>query len=166
MTKPSSDSRPPNADFQEALADLVSSSVLCTEARRDPAVLRGRYQLTNRESRRLEQIVNHPGMACNCMLYRANRLAPLALNLPNLVKALGPDLRDMLDAFWTEYSNTDVHFYVESYRFCEFIEQQIARGRTFAAEVAPPLEREMAILADRLEVSHTEIYSPLRQQRA
>ncbi len=79
--------------------------------------------------------------------------------------ALGPDLREMLDAFWTEYANTDVHFYVESYRFCEFIQQQIARGRTFAAEVAPALDREMSILAERLEVSHTEIYSPLREQR-
>jgi hypothetical protein len=153
-------------DFQQALADLVSSPALCTEARRDPAVLRGRYQLTDRESRRLTQIVNHPGMACNCMLYRANRLAPLALNLPDLVKALGPDLRDCLDAFWTEFSNTDVHFYVESYRFCEFIQREIARGRTFAPDVAPALHREMSILADRLEVSHTEIYSPLREQRA
>jgi hypothetical protein len=105
-------------------------------------------------------------MACNCMLYRANRLAPLAVNLPDLIKALGPDLREMLDAFWAEYNNTDVHFYVESYRFCEFIEREIANGRTFAAEVAPALERERSILADRLEVSHTEIYSPLREQRA
>jgi hypothetical protein len=153
-------------DFQQALADLVSSPALCTEARRDPAVLRSRYQLSDRESRRLAQIVNHPGMACNCMLYRANRLAPLALNLPDLVKALGPDLRDCLDAFWTEYANTDVHFYVESYRFCEFIQQQIASGRTFAQNVAPALQHEMSILADRLEVSHTEIYSPLREQRA
>ena len=166
LPHPTPHAPPPNPDFQQALADLVSSPAFCTEARRDPAVLRGRYQLTDRESRRLEQIVNHPGMACNCMLYRANRLAPLALNLPDLVKALGPDLREMLDAFWTEYTNTDVHFYVESYRFCEFIEREIARGRTFAADVAPALEREMAILADRLEVSHTEIYSPLREQRA
>lgn len=152
-------------DFQQALADLVSSPALCTEARRNPAVLRSRYQLSDREARRLEQIVNHPGMACNCMLYRANRLAPLALNLPDLVKALGPDLRECLDAFWAEYNNTDVHFYVESYRFCEFMQQQIASGRTFGAGVATALEREMSVLAGRLEVSHTEIYSPLRAQR-
>jgi hypothetical protein len=143
----------------------VSSPALCIEARRDPAVLRNRYQLTDRESRRLAQIVNQPGMACNCMLYRANRLAPLAVNLPDLFKALGPDLREMLDAFWSEFNNTDVHFYVESYRFCEFIEREIANDRKFAAEVAPALERERSILADRLEVSHTEIYSPLREQR-
>ncbi|HEX3067643.1 MAG TPA: DUF692 family protein [Thermoanaerobaculia bacterium] len=165
LRPPTPDTRHPSPDFQQALADLVSSPALCIEARRDPAVLRNRYQLTDRESSRLEQVVNHPGMACNCMLYRANRLAPLALNLPDLIKALGPDLREMLDAFWSEFTNTDVHFYVESYRFCEFIERQIANGRNFAAEVAPALEREMAVLARRLEVSHTEIYSPLREQR-
>jgi hypothetical protein len=152
-------------DFQQALADLVSSPALCTEARRDPSVLGNRYQLSERESRRLEQIVNHPGMACNCMLYRANRLAPLALNLPNLVGALGSDLRGLLDAFWAEYANTDVHFYVESYRFCEFIQREIDHGRTFDAGVAPALEREMSVLAERLEASHTEIYSPLRERR-
>lgn len=152
------------ADFQQALADLVSSPALCKETLRDSSVLRDRYQLTDREYGRLQQIVSHPGMACNCMLYRANRLAPLALNLPDLVKALGPDLRELLDAFWAQSSNTDVHFYVESYRFCEFIDQQIARGRTFGADVASALEREMSVLAERLELSHTEIYSPLREQ--
>jgi hypothetical protein len=153
-------------DFQQALADLVSSPALCTEARADFDVFRQRYQLSDRESRRLAQIVNHPGMACNCMLYRANRLAPLALNLPDLIKALGSDLRDCLDSFWAEYSSTDVHFYVESYRFCEFIQREIDGGRTFNPDVAPALEREMSVLAERLEVSHTEIYSPLREQHA
>lgn len=150
-------------DFQQALADLVASPALCNEVRHNPALLRDRYQLTDRECGRLEQIVNHPGMACNCMLYRANRLAPLALNLPGLVKALGPDLRPVLDAFWQDSSKTDVHFYVESYRFCEFVAREIARGRTFNADVAPALEHEMAVLAERLEASHTEIYSPLRE---
>jgi hypothetical protein len=152
-------------DFQQALADLVSSPALCTRARRDPSILGSRYQLSDRESRRLEQIINHPGMACNCMLYRANRLAPLALNLPDLVKSLGSDLRGLLDAFWAENANTDVHFYVESYRFCEFIQRELDRGRTLGADVVPALEREMSVLAERLEVSHTEIYSPLREQR-
>ncbi|HEX8178301.1 MAG TPA: hypothetical protein VF525_02040 [Pyrinomonadaceae bacterium] len=151
------------AEFQQALADLVSSPQLCIEVRRDPAVLRARYDLTEREARRLEGVVNHPSMECNCMLYRANRLAPLALNLPGLIKALGPDLRDLLDAFWLRYTNTDVHFYVESYRFCEFVQAELARGRPLSADVAPALQREMATMAERLEVSHTEIYSPLRQ---
>ena len=150
------------ADFQQALADLVSSPALCIEARRDASILRDRYQLTDREHRRLEQIVKHPGMACNCMLYRANRLAPLALNLPDTLKALGSELRGLLDAFWAETSNTDVHFYVESYRFCEYVQRELARGRAFGPGVAEALEREMTVVARQLEASHTEIYSPMR----
>ena len=152
------------ADFQQALADLVASPKLCIEARRNPRVLRERYPLTDREARQLEAVVNHPAMACNCMLYRANRLAPLAVNLPRLIKALGADLRGALDRFWERYPNTDVHFYIESYRFCEFVREEIEGGRRFAEEVAPLLDQEMRTLAELLEISHTEIYSPLRKE--
>jgi hypothetical protein len=152
------------ADFQQALADLIASPDLCIEARRNPGALRERYQLTDREAHRLVGVVNHPSMECNCMLYRANRLAPLAVNLRSLLKALGPDLRSVLDSFWKRYSNTDVHFYVESYRFCEFIWEEITRGRLFNEEVEPALQHEMATLAELLEISHTELYSPLRKK--
>ena len=152
------------AEFQQALADLVASPALCIEARGNPVLLRERYRLTDREAERLLGVVNHPGMKCNCMLYRANRLAPLALNLPNLVKALGKDLRGLLDEFWEQYRNTDVHFYVESYRFCEFVREEFARGRHFAGDVVPAFDRDMATMAERVEISHTEIYSPIRQK--
>jgi len=152
------------AEFQQAFADLVASPELCIQARRDPTFLLGVYELTEVEAERLQAIVNHPGMKCNCMLYRANRLAPLAMNLPNLVKALGDDLRGMLDDFWKVYKNTDVHFYVESYRFCEFVEREIASGRIFGAEVVPALSKDMEMLGERLEVSHTEIYSPYAER--
>lgn len=147
-------------EFQQALADLVASPALCIEARRNSNVLRERYQLSDREAEQLLGVVNHPGMKCNCMLYRANRLAPLALNLPNLIKALGSDLRDLLDDFWAKYRNTDVHFYIESYRFCEFVSEELFRGREFATDITSALDRDMATMAERLEISHTEIYSP------
>jgi hypothetical protein len=151
-------------EFQQAFADLVASPELCIEVRRNPGVLRERYQLTDREASRLEGVVNQQAMERNCMIYRANRLAPLAMNLPGLLKAIGPDLRSVLDGFWKQYSNTDVHFYVESYRFCEFVCEEMERGRRFGEEVEPVLQREMGTLAELLEISHTEIYSPLRQQ--
>ena len=154
------------AEFQQALADLIASPALCIEARRNPDVLRQRYQLTELEAKRLQGVVSHPGMQGNCILYRANRLAPLALNLPNLVKALGKDLRGVLDDFWQKYTNTDVHFYIESYRFCEFVREEIARGRQLPAAVAAALDHDAAILAERLEMSHTEIYSPYARKPA
>lgn len=151
-------------EFQQAFADLVASPELCIEVRRNPAVLRERYRLTDREASRLEGVVNQQAMERNCMIYRANRLAPLAMNLPGLLKAIGPDLRSTLDGFWKRYSNTDVHFYVESYRFCEFIREEMERGRHFSEDVAPVLQREMETLGELLEISHTEIYSPLRRK--
>jgi hypothetical protein len=148
------------ADFQQALADLIASPALCIESRRNPDLLREKYHLTELEAKRLDGVINHPAMACNCMLYRANRLAPLALNLPNLMKSLGPDLRGVLDDFWLEYRNTDVHFYVESYRFCEFVREELARGRELPEGVLLALDLDTATLTERLEMSHTELYSP------
>jgi hypothetical protein len=153
------------AEFQQALADLIASPALCIEARANPDLLRQQYQITEREAQRLQGVVNHPGMKCNCMLYRANRLAPLALNLPNLVKALGGRLRNVLDDFWQIYKNTDVHFYVESYRFCEFVRDEVARGRDLPAAVPSALQIDMTVLAEKLEISHTEIYSPYGSNR-
>jgi hypothetical protein len=98
------------ADFQQALADLTASPGLCNRARSDPTILDGRYQLTRREWARLVGIVRHRGMACNCIVYRANRLAPLALNIPRTCKALGPQLRAVVDEFWSAFPETNVHF--------------------------------------------------------
>src|SRR6266511_1312265 len=101
------------ADFQQALADLTASPDLCIRVRNDPSVLRGRYELTDREHNRLVGIVGHRGMECACIIYRANRLAPLALNIPLTCKALGKDLRSLLSEFWEAYPETNVHFYIE-----------------------------------------------------
>ena len=76
-------------EFQQALADLVASPDFCRQARADPQELMRRYDLSAREHRRLVDMVNQPGMALNCMLYRSNRLAPLAQNLYGLCNALG-----------------------------------------------------------------------------
>lgn len=154
------------AEFQQALADLIASPDLCIEARANPDLLSLRYQITAREAKRLQGVVTHPGMKCNCMLYRANRLAPLALNLPNLIRALGGQLRGVLDDFWEQYRNTDVHFYVESYRFCEFVHEAVLRGRDLPATVPSALQLDMTNLAEKLEISHTEIYSPYGANRS
>lgn len=143
-------------EFQQALADLTASPELCTEVRSTPELLRARYDLSEREWRRLVGVVNHPGMACNCMLYRANRLAPLALHLPRLCKALGPDLRSVASAYWTAFPETNVHAFIEADRFARFVGRLIADGRAFRSEVAPTLASEAAFLAQALRGSRTE----------
>lgn len=136
-------------DFQKALADLTASPALCSEVRRTPDVLRERYQLTDKEWRRLSGIAASKGMEANCMLYRANRLAPVALNMPETCKALGDDLNRLISAYWESEPTTDVHFLFETDRFCRFLKSQ--SGLSPLAKDA--LEREHAVVALKLEAS-------------
>jgi hypothetical protein len=110
-------------EFQQALADMVASPALCREVRKNPTLLTTRYQLNEREYAQLLAVVRHRGMECSCMLYRANRLAPLVLNIPEVCRTLGDDLKRVLDEYWQAYPQTNVHFILESYRFCEFLRE-------------------------------------------
>jgi hypothetical protein len=146
-------------EFQQALADLTASPDLCNRVRRDPCLLQQRYELTEQECRRLIGIVRHPGMACACMVYRANRLAPLALNIPQTCRALGKDLRDVVSEYWAAFPESNVHSFIETNRFCQFLSAKLAEGRKFPTEVAVALSREAAIIADALRESQTEAAS-------
>lgn len=112
------------AAFQSALADLTASPALCRAARTDPAILRNCYELTDREWRQLSGVVGSRGMEANCILYRANRLAPVALNLPDTCEALGARLTPLISAYWESEPTTDVHFLIEADRFCRFLRSQ------------------------------------------
>ena len=140
--------------FQQALSDLTASPDLVSRVRLEPEVLRESYTITEREWRRLVAVANHPGMACNCMLYRANRLAPVAITLPQLCRLLGKDLRGLLSEYWTLYPQTDVHFLLEAYRFCEIVRDKIGQGVVSAEKVLPTLKREMAALSSRIESTY------------
>lgn len=138
-------------DFQIALADLTASPSLCRDARANPEILRQRYDLTEREWRRLTGIVRSRGMEANCMLYRANRLAPVALNLPETCEILGDDLNRLVSAYWESEPTTDVHFLVEADRFCRFLEDQPG----LPGEARAMLAREHAIVTARLAASRS-----------
>jgi len=138
-------------DFQCALADLTASPELCREARKDPESLKANYDLTPKEWRRLVAIVNSEGMRANCMLYRANRLAPVALNLPKTCSALGGDLNRVISAYWDSEPVTDVHFLVETDRFCRFLRAWPGLSAAALAE----LDREAAIVTRKLEISRS-----------
>jgi len=137
------------ADFQAALADLTASPALCREVRRDPGVLHDRYDLTPREGRRLAAVVASRGMEANCMLYRANRLAPVALNLPDTCAALGDALTGLISGYWESEPTTDVNFLVETARFCEYLWDR----PDLPADVRAPLAREHAVVQAKLEAS-------------
>ena len=138
-------------EFQRALADLTASPELCRRVRKDSEVLNLDYDLTAKEWRRLVAVVMSDGMRANCILYRANRLAPIALNLPRTCSALGDDLNRIVSAYWDSEPITDVHFLVETDRFCRFL--RVWPG--LSAEARAELDREGAIVAGKLEVSRS-----------
>jgi hypothetical protein len=142
------------SEFQQAFADLVSSPDFCRKARADPAMLRDRYALSGREHGRLVGIMNQRGMALNCMLYRANRLAPLALNLHGFCQALGARLGPLLTEYTERHPNTNVHFYRECDRFCAFIESKLAAGYELEASAREVFTSEARLV--RLNLMATE----------
>jgi hypothetical protein len=144
-------------EFQQALADLVASPEACRQARTNPAQLRVRYDLSQREFDRLVAMVNHRGMACNCMLYRANRLSPFALNLPGLCRVLGPRLGPLLTEYSSLYPNTNVHFYLECARFCDFIEGKLNDGWALEPQATEILTEEHSKI--KLHLAATYIQS-------
>ena len=144
------------ADFQQAMADLTASPALCNEVRHDAGMLVRRYNLTPREARRLAAIVNHPGMECACIVYRANRLAPLALNLPRTCRALGPALRDIASDYWAAFPEGNVHFYIEAERFYRYVGERISHGWTLPAGLIEVMREEAAIIAAALGESRFE----------
>jgi hypothetical protein len=137
------------ADFQRALTDLTASPALCRAVRRDATMLGQLYPLTRLEQDRLADIAASNGMEANCMIYRANRLAPVALNCPELCAALGDDLNRLISAYWYAEPTTNVHFLVETERFCAFL-----AGRDDLNPAArAALAREHARVCERLAAS-------------
>jgi hypothetical protein len=139
------------AAFQTALADLAASPALVSAVRADPAALAS-YDLTARETARLVAIADSHGMHANCILYRANRLAPIALNLPETCTALGDRLPALTSASWATEPRTDVHFLIEADRFARYL-----AGCDLSPAVRAALAPEAALVAGRLAASRAMV---------
>lgn len=154
--KPAQVARTVLAEFQQALCDLTASPRLCIEARKNPSILRERYKLTDREAARLVGILRHRGMESACIVYRANRLAPLAMNVPDTCKALGRSLRPLVEEFWELNPETNVHFFIETHRFCQFLQTKLEAGYPLSETAIKAMQRESKAVADALTESFTE----------
>lgn len=128
--------------FQTMLARMTAEPAFAAAVRSDAALLGRDAALMPVERERLVDIARSRGMEANCMLYRANRLAPLALNCPDTLEQLGGSLDERLSAFWATEAETHVNFLIETDRFCRWL----------AACGDPPeaLAREHALVTARL----------------
>jgi hypothetical protein len=124
--------------FQRALADLAASPALCGRVREDADAALASYALTDRERRRVASAAAQRGMTVNGMLYRSNRLGPIAAQLPYSFVLIGPELRATMDAFWAENPSFERNAPREVRRFADFVRRRIAEGA-----LAEPLLREV-----------------------
>src|SRR6185295_4179763 len=108
---------------------------------------------TDRELARLLAIVRHPGMAAACTIYRMNRMAPFALNIRATLRALGPTLGPLVDDYWREHPRGHAHFYVETDRFCRWLQRRIDAGHPVPPDVNAALAREAAVVRASLAAS-------------
>jgi hypothetical protein len=88
-------------------------------------------------------------MEANCILYRANRLAPVTLNLPETCETIRDDLDRLLSAYSESEPTTDVHFLVGADRFCRYLQRQPG----LSGEARAALAREHAVVAAKLAAS-------------
>jgi hypothetical protein len=109
------------ASFQRAVAELVASPERCRAVAARPSEQLANYDLSVRERNRLLAMAAAPGMAANCMLYRANRLAPIASQLPLTCHILGSALAGLLERYWVTRPN-DLQPRDESRRFAAFLQ--------------------------------------------
>lgn len=151
--------------FQRAMCDLVASPDLCMVLVQSPEQVLGRYDLSDRDRRRLVEVVQQPGMFVNCSLYRANRLSPIYNLVPHTCFMLGDALVDEATEFWKGFKETRLQFHEEVKRFGHFLRRRIEMGLLQNPMLAEVLEYELALnefrytnrldVLSRLELSKT-----------
>ena len=142
--------------FQQAMCDLIASPDLCMALIESPEEVLGRYDLSDRDRRRLVEVVQQPGMLVNCSLYRANRLSPIYNLVPHTCFLLGNALLDEATEFWKGFRETRLQFHEEVQRFGNFLRERIEKGFLQNPMLAEVLEYELALnefrYAQRLDV--------------
>jgi len=137
-------------EFQRALADLTSNPELVNQIRINPSRIHDLYRLNELEHRQLVAVVQSPGMRANCILYRANRLAPIAINLPETCRLLGDRLEELVSEYWKSQPITNVHFLLETQAFCDFLQM-----RELPHPARQKLQEESSIVKAKIVYSRT-----------
>jgi hypothetical protein len=153
------------AGFQHALADVVASASVCTDAREDPTAFLIAYDLSERERRRLTDMLGQRGMVTCCTLHRANRLAAINTHLPLTCWLLRDRLREELQTFWAAQPATDLQFVGEADRFARFLRSRLSSGAIVDSVVEDILEFEVAVAELRLAGPDNEVHSRVRVVR-
>lgn len=151
------------------MCDLVASPDLCMLLVESPQEVLERYDLSDRDRRRLVEVVQQPGMFVNCSLYRANRLSPLYNLMPHTCFLLNDALLDEATEFWKDFDESRLQYNEEVEKFGDFLRRRIDLDFLKDPMLAEVLEYELALnqfrYAPRLEVlSRLEVRNPIARE--
>jgi len=114
--------------FQRAIVDLTLSPQIAVALLHGDTSALADYDLTERERRRILDIVRQPGISVSCSLVRGNRLEVIAGIFPMTCVLLEPVLRQLLDELWAEHRPSNYQLAGEDTAFAELVGRKSAAG--------------------------------------
>jgi hypothetical protein len=114
--------------FQRAVVDLTLSPQIAVALLHGDTGALADYDLTERERRRILDIVRQPGISVSCSLVRGNRLEVIAGIFPMTCVLLEPVLRQVLDELWAEHRPSNYQLAGEDKAFAALVGRKIAAG--------------------------------------
>jgi hypothetical protein len=148
--------------FQKAMCDLVASPDLCVTLVESPDEVFKRYDLSDRDRRRLLAVVQQPGMEVNCALYRVNRLSPIYSLMPHTCFLLGDRLISEAIKFWESFDETRLQLNEEAERFGTFLLDRIEHSPNRNPLLADVIRYEL-ILNEFRFTQRAEVLSRLQR---
>ena len=147
--------------FQQAIVDLTLAPRRVRRLLQGDLSVLEKYDLTERERKRILFAVAQPGMELNCTIARGNRFEPVAELFPMTCTLLKPVLRELLDEIWEDAPPTNYQFAGEDEAFIKAVRLKIASGELaieyldeiFSYETScAELARRMGVVTDPNDV--------------
>lgn len=113
------------AAFQQALVDLTLAPENTRRLIGGDVNILDAYNLTDREVRRLIDVVQQPGMSLNCTLARGNRFEAIGEVFPMTCVLLEPILKALLAELWDKVRPTNYQFAGEDEAFANAVKEKL-----------------------------------------
>lgn len=133
--------------FEHALSELVASPASCLAVRAGGDDFFNRFDLSEKEKKRLREVVWQKGMSVSCSIYRSNRITPLYTMLHFSCLLLADRLKTEVDQYWASSDAPDLQFKPEIERFGRFLKSQIVTGVITNPYLDEILDFELAVNA-------------------
>ena len=151
--------------FEHALSELVASPASCLAVRAGGDDFFRRFDLSDKEKKRLMEVVWQKGMSVSCSIYRSNRITPLYTFLHFACLLLADGLKTEVDQYWASADAPDLQFKPEVERFGRFLKSRIVTNAITNPFLDEVLDYELAVNALQF-ISRQKILAQIQSARS